>query len=293
MTLIIIEDLVKIYSAGNTRVQALRGFNLQIEESEFVSIMGPSGSGKTTLLNIIGGIESPTAGTIKIQGVDITHFIEKERDRFRLESVGYVFQSLNLISSLSVRENIELPMVAANMDSKTCHSRTEELLELFGIEKRGNHLPDQLSGGEKQRVAIAMALANDPWLILADEPTGELDTENAEVIVSYLRKCVDELEKIVVMVTHDATMARYADRICFISDGRVKSIYKSNEYKEEDMNSYVFHLKKRIMEIDSSMRKLETQFLDKAIDNSRYLEEYRRITTIKNVLDDELHRMGH
>ena len=293
MTVIFLDDVVKIYSVGNTRVQALRGFNLEVYEGEFLAIMGPSGSGKTTLLNIIGCIDKPTGGKVRIRDIDISDLSDIEMDSYRLEQVGYIFQTLNLISSLSASENIEIPMVAANLNFEYIRKRTYNLLELVGLESRADHMPNQLSGGERQRIAIAMALSNDPWLILADEPTGDLDSENAKTIANYLRKCVDELGKTVILVTHDSMMARYADRICLISDGKVQSIHSSTDSEDLEKRTYDSHLRKRLEEIDIELEKLNASFKRGVVEGQTYTEEYRKLTNVRIVLRDELHRMGY
>lgn len=289
---IVIEDLVKIYEIGDIRVQALRGFSLQIEDGEFVAIMGPSGSGKTTLLNILGGIDRPTAGKVTINGIEVGKLDKKEIDDFRLRDIGYIFQTLNLISSLTAKENIKLPMIALKMDDDLCNARAEELLEIVGLESRANHLPEQLSGGERQRIAIAMALSNNPQVILADEPTGDLDSENAKVVAEYLRKCTNELGKTVIMVTHDPMIARFADRICRISDGRVLAVHKTHDIIEMDATAFASFLRKRLDDINEGILSLMQQMNENNPNVQRIIQQYNRLIEKRSVLAEELQILG-
>ena len=179
-------DLVKIYRIGDIIVHALKGVDLEVRPGEIITIMGPSGSGKTTLLNLIGGIDKPTAGSIFVNGIDITRYNESQLRLYRLYTVGYIFQFFNLVPTLTVLENIILPMLIAGWEKKKAIERAKELLKKVDLLGKENRFPEELSGGERQRVAVAVALANDPPLILADEPTGELDIVNAEKVVSLL-----------------------------------------------------------------------------------------------------------
>jgi len=200
-------DVVKVYRLGEgVEVQALRGVSLNIEKGEFVSIQGPSGAGKTTLLNIIGGLDKPTSGRVIIDGTDITNLGEKELARFRREKIGFIFQTYNLVPLLTALENVELPMMLSGRFSEAeAQRRAEELLALVGLEERMHHRPTQLSGGEQQRVAIARALANEPAIILADEPTGNLDPDTAVGIMKVLDR-INRTGTTVVMATHDSTI---------------------------------------------------------------------------------------
>ncbi|MEM4785452.1 MAG: ABC transporter ATP-binding protein, partial [Desulfurococcaceae archaeon] len=205
---IIADELVKIYRIGkNISVPALRGISFKIGSGEAVSIMGPSGSGKTTLLNIIGGIDKPTSGSIIVENIKVSELDETMLEKYRLCCVGYVFQAFNLIPVLSSIENVELPMIALNVPRDIRIKRANWLLEQVGLIDRIHHKPYELSGGQQQRVAIAIALANDPPLILADEPTAELDTENALNIINLLTRLSTDYGKTVIVSTHDPRMA--------------------------------------------------------------------------------------
>src|SRR3990170_1250738 len=186
---------------------------MQVADSEFVAVRGPSGCGKTTLLNLVGGIDRPTAGRIEVDGANIVDFAEADLVRYRRNSVGFVFQFFNLVPTLTAEENIQLPMRLAAKPSDQREERTRHLLELVDMTKRAVHRPDELSGGEQQRIAIAVALANDPPLLLADEPTGELDTKTGEEVLDLFRRMNQEFGKTVVVVTHDARVSEIAHRI--------------------------------------------------------------------------------
>ncbi len=181
-----VKDLVKIYKTGPVAVQALRGVSLTVYEGEIIAIMGPSGSGKTTLLNIIGGVDKPTAGSVIVDGQDISFLPEKDLQRYRLYKVGYIFQFFNLIPTLTALENVVLPMIMAGKKHSEAVERGKELIKLVGLTGKEKRLPEEMSGGERQRLAIAVALANDPPIILADEPTGELDIVNAEKVMEVM-----------------------------------------------------------------------------------------------------------
>ena len=215
-----LKGVTKIYKMGKVFVQALRGINLKIRKGEFVSIMGPSGSGKTTLMNLIGCLDGPTEGEIYIANKNVAKLKDDELARLRRERIGFVFQQFNLIPRLTALENVELPMWFAGLSKKKRRERAIELLKLVGLEKRINHKPAELSGGERQRVSIARALANDPGIILADEPTGNLDTKTGKEIMEIL-KDLNKQGRTIVLVTHDETFAREAERIIRIKDGRL------------------------------------------------------------------------
>lgn len=216
-----VHDAIKIYKTGHLEVVALRGLSLDVAEGEFVAIMGPSGCGKTTLLNLIGGMDRPTAGSVVVGGCDPSQLDTNQLSDFRAKRVGFVFQFFNLIPELTARENIELPMRILGLDRPERQRRAQELLELVGLQDRGMHRPSELSGGEQQRIAIAAALANQPPIVLADEPTGELDSESGAGILGLLRKLAEEERRTVVVVTHDIRVARYADRVLRIMDGKI------------------------------------------------------------------------
>lgn len=211
-----LEKLKKTYNMGNIEVPALRGVDLRIDSGEFLAIMGPSGSGKSTLLNMIGLLDAPTSGNIVIDGVDVSSLDENDRSDFRLKKLGFVFQFFSLLMELNALENVVLPMM---MDGRK-HERAAVLLELVGIGSRVSHMPNELSGGQQQRVAIARALANEPAILLADEPTANLDTISGKQIVDLFRELNDKGQTIV-MVTHEPELGEMADRIIYIKDGKV------------------------------------------------------------------------
>ncbi|MFQ5886640.1 MAG: ABC transporter ATP-binding protein [Anaerolineae bacterium] len=210
-------DLVKVYGDG-TEVRALDGANMSLHRGELVTVMGPSGSGKSTLLNMIGALDRPTSGQVVVKGEDLSSI--RDLDAFRAQEVGFVFQLHNLIPTLTALENVEIPMhgqVRAGQRRK----RTQELLNLVGLIDRASHLPSQLSGGERQRVAVARALANQPAILLADEPTGSLDTTAGQEIMELLQKVNREREMTIIVVTHDRKVARMTQRILTLEDGRI------------------------------------------------------------------------
>ena len=218
-TIIETRDLVKLYGDG-AQVRALDGVDLSIQAGEFVSIMGPSGSGKSTLLNMIGALDRPTSGLVLIDGQDLSTI--RDLDRFRARTVGFIFQMHNLIPTLTARENVEVPMRGQPIHARQRHERSAELLELVGLGGRMNHLPNQLSGGERQRVAVARSLANRPRLILADEPTGNLDTATGRDVMRLLRG-LNTQGHTVVLITHDDEIAGAARRVVRLRDGRIIS----------------------------------------------------------------------
>ncbi len=215
-----VENLIKVYRRGEIEVIAIRDVTLSIKDKEFVMLVGPSGSGKTTFLHLLGGIDRPTAGKIFVNGKNIAFFNDKELTDYRRKDVGMVFQFFNLIPTLTAIENVMLPMQFIGMGRSERKKRAEELLKLVGIYERKDHYPDEMSGGEQQRVAIAVALANDPPLILADEPTGELDTQTGLEIIKIFKKLNDE-GKTVIIATHDMRLEQYATRILEIRDGKI------------------------------------------------------------------------
>ena len=234
---VIIQDLMKVYKTGTLEVVALRGVNLEVGNGETVAIMGPSGCGKTTLLNLIGGLDLPTAGRIWADGQLITDYAENQLVHYRRHRVGFVFQFFNLVSSLTAEENIELPMRTAGQSADYREAKVRELLEAVDMTSRKDHKPDELSGGEQQRIAIAAALANDPPIILADEPTGELDTKTGSEILDLFKKLKEEYNKTEIIVTHDRRVGRIADRALRIEDGLIageeKIDYQAFRGKEE------------------------------------------------------------
>jgi len=218
-----LHNVVKTYDLGeNVRVEALRGVSLTIKKSEFVSVMGPSGCGKTTLLNMIGGLDNPTSGRVIIDGIDVTNMGEGELAKLRREKIGFVFQFFNLVPLLTALENVELPMIFTGKLSETeIESRAAELLQLVGLGQRMHHRPPQMSGGEQQRVAIARALANEPSIILADEPTGNIDRETGWKIIRLMKGLNETLEQTFIIVTHDPSIAQTSEKTFYMVDGWV------------------------------------------------------------------------
>ena len=214
-------DLTKSLPLGKTVVHALRGVNMDIYPSEMVGIVGPSGSGKSTLLGVIGGLDSPSGGRIEIDGIDITRMSEDRLTEIRNEKIGFVFQFFNLIPTLTALENVVLPIQFARKTRVSPNRRAKELLAMLGLSDRLNHRPTELSGGQQQRVAIARALANNPPLLLADEPTGNLDSESGRLVFQALRQVRAEVGTTVVIVTHDPNLAAQTDRVLTLIDGRI------------------------------------------------------------------------
>jgi len=288
-----VNNLVKAYRLGKIEVQALRGLNMEVNAGEFIAIIGPSGSGKTTLLNVLGGLDVATAGTVRVGSIDLTSMNTTQLVDYRRETVGHIFQTLNLIPTLTATENIELPMIALGVSRGKRKKRVEELLGIVSLSDRANHKPEELSGGEQQRVAMAAALANDAPIILADEPTGELDTVNAKIVVDYLSKVNRELGKTIIMVTHDPSVARRTDRILRIEDGVIKMVSAPTEMiGEERAVSYVDQLRTRIREIDAQTVQLDEDFKSSKIDGDEYVEKRQTLQRTRDSLREELHRMG-
>jgi putative ABC transport system ATP-binding protein len=215
-----VSGLSKRYRMAAEEVHALRESSWEVRTGQAVAIMGPSGCGKTTLLNLLGGVDRPTTGKIVIDGQDLTQMNERALEKHRLLKVGFVFQFFNLIPSITAIENMELPMVMAGVPEAECRERARLLLGLVGLEAKGQKRPEELSGGEQQRVAVALALANDPSLILADEPTGNLDSTNATAIAKLLRSLATDYGKTVIMVSHDPKMVEVFPEVHSMRDGR-------------------------------------------------------------------------
>jgi putative ABC transport system ATP-binding protein len=216
-----VTNLEKTYLLGNLTVNALRGVNLTLRQSEFVVITGPSGSGKTTLLNIIGTLDKPSAGTVTIDGEDMTGMNDSQLTKLRRFKIGFVFQFHNLIPVLTALENVELPLLTAGAKQKVAQERATLMLERVGLKERLTHLPDELSGGEQQRVAIARALANHPKIILADEPTGDLDTKTGTEVVQIMYEAAKRENASVLVVTHDPVVADRAEKLFEMRDGMI------------------------------------------------------------------------
>lgn len=223
MALLEMQGITKEYKLGKTIVRALRGLDLTIAAGNVVAIMGPSGSGKSTLMHILGALDTPTGGAAKIDGADLESLKERQLVALRGRKIGFVFQTFNLIQTLSAQRNVELPMIFQGVGAAERHRRASALLEKVGLGDRVRHRPNELSGGERQRVAIARALANDPEIILADEPTGNLDTETGNAILALLKDLSVKDSKTLILVTHDPEAAIIADRVVRLRDGRVES----------------------------------------------------------------------
>jgi putative ABC transport system ATP-binding protein len=219
--ILITKDLERRFSKGGNVVHALSATNLWIKRGEFVSIMGPSGSGKTTLLNILGCLDKPTSGHVILDGVDVAKMNESDLSRIRRDKIGFVFQAFNLIPILNAIENVELPMECVKIPKDKRKERARQLLSLVGLSERLKHRPHGLSAGEQQRVAIARAFANNPSIILADEPTGNLDTKTGEQIMELLGTLNHRMGTTIIVVTHDDKMASFAERIIFLQDGMI------------------------------------------------------------------------
>jgi putative ABC transport system ATP-binding protein len=217
------ENLEMRFQMGNTTVHALQGVSLIVNEGEFVSIVGTSGSGKSTLLNLVGGLMKPTQGTIFVKGEDLTRMSENQLALFRRKYIGFVFQSFNLVNTLTAVENVELPLVFSNVSSKEREKKVRTLLTDFGLEDRLDHKPTELSAGQQQRVSIARAIINEPEIILADEPTGNLDSKTSQEIMDVLY-ALNKKGQTFLIVTHDMDVAHYGSRIIYLSDGKITKI---------------------------------------------------------------------
>ena len=221
-TVLDIENVSKSYKLGKIEVPVLNDINLTVNEGEFAAIMGPSGSGKSTLMNLIGCLDRPTSGRISIAGMDISKLSDIELARIRGKRIGFVFQTFNLISRFTAQKNVELPMVYQDVPGKRREKRAKELIEMLGLGERARHKPAELSGGQRQRVAIARALANEPEIILADEPTGNLDSKTGQEIMQIFDKIHSE-GRTILMVTHDRELADNCDRIIRLKDGKIET----------------------------------------------------------------------
>jgi ABC-type lipoprotein export system ATPase subunit len=228
-------ELVKVYGDG-AEVRALDGIDLRIAAGEFVTVMGPSGSGKSTLLNMIGALDRPTQGKVLVEGQDLQQV--RDLDTFRARKVGFIFQLHNLIPTLTARENVEVPMMGQPIGRGKRKQRARELLEMVGLDHRLSHLPNQLSGGQRQRVAVARALANSPAIVLADEPTGDLDTESGAEVIELMKRLNQELNTTFIIVTHDSSISRETERVLIMRDGRMVHEHQVGTPFEEDLAAF-------------------------------------------------------
>lgn len=215
-------DVHKVYRIGNHEVHALRGVSLKVENGEFLTVMGPSGSGKSTLLHLIGCLDKPTRGKVFVKGVDTSKLSDRKLTEMRMRTIGFVFQQYHLIPTLTALENVELPMVFMGVPSGRRRRRALKLLEMVGLKGKEDRKPNELSGGEQQRVAIARALANDPEILLCDEPTGNLDTKTGLQVMDIIKDMNVEKGVTIILVTHNPSLSRYADRTVKIRDGRLE-----------------------------------------------------------------------
>ncbi|MGQ9785489.1 MAG: ABC transporter ATP-binding protein [Anaerolineae bacterium] len=238
-TMIILEAcrLSKQYRLGEVTVHALNGVNFTVAKGEFVAIMGPSGSGKSTLLHLLGGLDGVSDGEITLAGHQLTRLSDHQVTLVRRRNVGFIFQFFNLLPMFTAEENVALPLLIDGQNPNAYRERIDHLLQLVGLADRRCHKPDQLSGGEQQRVAIARALVTNPAIVLADEPTGNLDSKTGEEILRLLRRSCDELRQTIVMVTHDARAASFADRVVFLMDGRVVGELRTTGDRNEDIRT--------------------------------------------------------
>ncbi|HVM25465.1 MAG TPA: ABC transporter ATP-binding protein [Candidatus Limnocylindrales bacterium] len=235
-------DLVKRYPVGDGTVEALRGVSLAVEHGEFVAIMGTSGSGKSTMLHLLGGLDLPTAGEVVIDGISISSLDEEHRTLTRRAKTGFVFQYFNLVPLLSVAENVALPFLIAGDALGRHRTRVEELLGLVGLADKAEHRPDQLSAGEQQRVALARALAPSPAILLADEPTGNLDYTTGTEVLDLLWDSAERLGQTIVLVTHDAHAAAYADRVLVVRDGEIRDEIRLGRRRDHDAKPLIRRL---------------------------------------------------
>lgn len=233
-SMVVTENLTKVYGKGETAVTALKGINLSIGQGEFVAVMGPSGCGKSTLLYLIGGLDRPTEGKVYLDGQELSTLTDNQVTEIRRRKMGFVFQFYNLIPVLSALENAALPMILDGVSVARAHERARLWLERVGLSDRLDHRPAELSGGQQQRVAIARALAHEPLIILADEPTGNLDSRAGDEIATLLRQISSEWGRTILMVTHDPRIAAYADRIVFLKDGKIVDQTHLNGNAQED-----------------------------------------------------------
>ena len=233
MKIVETENLTRIYGSGEAEVRALDGVSLHVDTGEFVAVMGPSGCGKSTLLHMVGGLDRPTDGVVKIEGQDLSSLDDDALTDLRREHIGFIFQFFNLIPTLTALENTALPLVLGGMKPGDAQDQAAEWLDKLEVADRCSHRPDELSGGQRQRVAIARSLVTDPTLILADEPTGNLDSKATQEFAALLRDTVDRWERSILLVTHDPRISSYADRIIHLTDGRISGQTENNRVNQK------------------------------------------------------------
>ncbi len=294
---VVVEKLIKIYRIGRqVEVQALRGLDMRVEAGEAVTIMGPSGSGKTTLLNIIGGVDRPTGGKVLVGSIRVSELDEARLEKYRLTTVGYMFQAFNLVPVLTALENIELPMIALGLPRHMRITRAKWLLEQVGLAEYAVHRPTELSGGQQQRVAIGVALANDPPLVLADEPTAELDSENAMRIIRLLVELSKRYGKTLIVSTHDPRIAIRTDRIFRIEDGVIKGVYRPieiSEAKEATTPTGVIEvIKAKLAEVEKDIEDLLAAAAARKMSYEEFDARYQRLRELRRALRDLLASFG-
>jgi len=228
-TIIELQDAWKIYKMGEVEVPALRGVSVEIKKGDFVAIMGASGSGKSTMMNLIGCLDLPSRGSVSLKSQDISKLSESDLASLRGKTIGFIFQQYNLIQSMSAFENVMLPLEFLEYDEKEAANKTREILKLVGLSDKMQYRPTQLSGGQQQRVSIARSLAGDPEIVLADEPTGALDSVTGREVLDMLHRLWKDHGKTIIMVTHDLNLAKYAHTIIELKDGKILRIYENNE----------------------------------------------------------------
>lgn len=245
-----LRDVWKTYIMGEIKVHALRGLNLKVKKGEFLAVMGPSGSGKSTFMNMVGCLDIPTKGSIFLDGKDISLMSESDLAQIRGRKIGFIFQKFNLLNTMTARENVMLPLTFQGLSTEKREELSRKYLELVGLKDRMGHTPNELSGGQQQRVAIARALANSPEVILADEPTGNLDSQSGKSVLDFLRKLHEEKNTTIIIVTHDEKIAKQADRLVYLKDGMVVESLdidttKMKEMSETDNNPNTDRKKRR------------------------------------------------
>lgn len=295
-----VRDLVKIYKYRGGEVQALKGVTATFTPGTLTCVMGPSGSGKTTLLNLIGGIDTPTGGQVNVGGIRVHELKGTELDKYRLMNVGFVFQALNLIPTLTALENVMLPAQMAGLGRQESAKRARELLRLVGLEDKANRYPEELSGGEQQRVAIAVALANDPSLVVADEPTAELDSQNAKNVVDVLVKLAKGYGKTVILATHDPRVAVNTDRILRLEDGKLVGEVKPIDLEKSFVGTAPREtsvalseiIKVKIAGIEKEIRDTEEMFKVSKLPAEEFYSKITKLRLMKEALTELLTSIG-
>jgi putative ABC transport system ATP-binding protein len=229
-----LRSVTKTYQMGEVQVHALRGLDMDVQEGEFLVVVGPSGSGKTTTLNLIGGLDSPTSGALIVAGTDVTGYDEKTLTVYRRDKIGFIFQFFNLLPTLTASENIEFALELVKKNGRKVHQQAVELLEKVGLGERANHFPSQLSGGEQQRVAIARALAKEPLILLADEPTGNLDFRMGQKVLRVMQDLNRQEGRTVILVTHNTAIGQMADRVVHLHDGQIARVEANKQPLEAE-----------------------------------------------------------